>query len=842
MSNWIKKAVNPKHKGYCTPMTKSTCTPRRKALARTFKKHHGFHQDGGATIDNTAVKKPIVQPLGINVLPKYKDDEQTLNLKKFSGYPQYIDTMGYLNNIQMLMMHGNPNLNEIPIGKRSNFDSNTNTINITPSLDAFYGELAHAEQLKAMGSKKMNAKLNTDYANNAYQNSQYTNPQTLEYNAHTVLQPQLRQQAMNLWMNSNHKEYGINYEFKSGGFKLNPNHAGWCTPMSKSTCTGKRRQFAINAKNHFKKQAEGGSINNTGYLEGADTVDNDFNIIPSNHITTQGMAFPIVANGQILHPNTGDYMFNTSHVMEYPLRGQRSKKNRMQAGGNLKFPDTIQNQAYMRDLMTAALQSGKPLNELPQETGVRSSLLANAQMLYGQPIAQKLYSSINIFNQDPGSLQLSPDARATRYFDTLGNDPDIQSIRQSMKSFGSGIQSNINNTPVQQIQQMSAAPIAKRRRGGRMQIGGQFTPSGSKVDASTWAMDSNTNIQAPVGNTQNYTYDPTQTTATFQGQQTQTSPVQGRGNISPLGALSSTLLPLNVILGKLAETNEWKQNENYRLNQNNPLSTLGYNDGQSDGVKYGYSSYMRGGRTCKTGYCMGGSTGKKYQDGGDTFEPDEFDQLDDQGTHEAEQVPDNQQLLENNDLSDEAEYQMALKAASESSNTYNSIMSEPSQQFDYNLNQDDGDTNFTLRPSSSSPLRGSNNSENAFNYLLSKGLPDHAAAGIVGNLSVESNGVDPRSFNPNDLGKPSYGIAQWRGPRLTALKNYAASSGKDVGDLHTQLDYLLQEAGQRGDLKHLMNTSSAEEAAYVFGKKFERPADASANWQKRQKIARGLIK
>lgn len=46
---WIQKAVNPKHKGYCTPMTKKTCTPRRKALARTFKKHHGFHKkdDGG---------------------------------------------------------------------------------------------------------------------------------------------------------------------------------------------------------------------------------------------------------------------------------------------------------------------------------------------------------------------------------------------------------------------------------------------------------------------------------------------------------------------------------------------------------------------------------------------------------------------------------------------------------------------------------------------------------------------------------------------------------------------------------------------------------------------------
>ena len=35
--NWIRKAVNPAHKGFCTPMTKKTCTPKRKALARRFK-------------------------------------------------------------------------------------------------------------------------------------------------------------------------------------------------------------------------------------------------------------------------------------------------------------------------------------------------------------------------------------------------------------------------------------------------------------------------------------------------------------------------------------------------------------------------------------------------------------------------------------------------------------------------------------------------------------------------------------------------------------------------------------------------------------------------------------
>jgi len=35
---WLQKAINPKHKGFCTPMTKKTCTPQRKALAKRFKK------------------------------------------------------------------------------------------------------------------------------------------------------------------------------------------------------------------------------------------------------------------------------------------------------------------------------------------------------------------------------------------------------------------------------------------------------------------------------------------------------------------------------------------------------------------------------------------------------------------------------------------------------------------------------------------------------------------------------------------------------------------------------------------------------------------------------------
>lgn len=52
------------------------------------------------------------------------------------------------------------------------------------------------------------------------------------------------------------------------GFKLNPKHKGWCTPITKSTCTGKRKTFALNAKRHFKKKADGGNIvNNPNRVE-----------------------------------------------------------------------------------------------------------------------------------------------------------------------------------------------------------------------------------------------------------------------------------------------------------------------------------------------------------------------------------------------------------------------------------------------------------------------------------------------------------------------------------------------------------------------------------------------
>lgn len=42
--NWIQNVVDPEHKDYCTPLSKPTCTPKRKALAMRFKK--GIKNEG----------------------------------------------------------------------------------------------------------------------------------------------------------------------------------------------------------------------------------------------------------------------------------------------------------------------------------------------------------------------------------------------------------------------------------------------------------------------------------------------------------------------------------------------------------------------------------------------------------------------------------------------------------------------------------------------------------------------------------------------------------------------------------------------------------------------------
>ena len=114
------------------------------------------------------------------------------------------------------------------------------------------------------------------------------------------------------------------------------------------------------------------------------------------------------------------------------------------------------------------------------------------------------------------------------------------------------------------------------------------------------------------------------------------------------------------------------------------------------------------------------------------------------------------------------------------------------------------------------------NAKQALNFFISKGLSQHQAAGIVGNLLHES------SLNT--------------GIRGDGGKAFAKSKGTSITDFNTQLEYVWQELNSTESkaLKALKNTSNVEDATQVFSKLYERPGDAKMS--SRIRYAKSLFK
>lgn len=138
------------------------------------------------------------------------------------------------------------------------------------------------------------------------------------------------------------------------------------------------------------------------------------------------------------------------------------------------------------------------------------------------------------------------------------------------------------------------------------------------------------------------------------------------------------------------------------------------------------------------------------------------------------------------------------------------------------------------------------NADYAFHWLVNHGYAPHQAAGIVGNLTQESN-VNP-DVKPGDNGT-AFGIAQWRGPRLQGLQQFAQQNGQDWRSLDAQLGYLDHELRttekSSGDaLRAAPDVRSATRA--VIG--FERPRgytpdnpEAGDGWQNRFNVAQSFV-
>lgn len=135
-------------------------------------------------------------------------------------------------------------------------------------------------------------------------------------------------------------------------------------------------------------------------------------------------------------------------------------------------------------------------------------------------------------------------------------------------------------------------------------------------------------------------------------------------------------------------------------------------------------------------------------------------------------------------------------------------------------------------------LSGNNNLEKVYNYMLSKGLTDFQAAGIVGNISQESGGnplnaqVGPDTKDPSIFGTAvgvgkAWGLIQWdAGGRAIQYAKQAGITGP-IYELATQLDIVwwhmnnTTPTGASGFLSDLKATKTVEEATLLYEQKME---------------------
>ena len=142
--------------------------------------------------------------------------------------------------------------------------------------------------------------------------------------------------------------------------------------------------------------------------------------------------------------------------------------------------------------------------------------------------------------------------------------------------------------------------------------------------------------------------------------------------------------------------------------------------------------------------------------------------------------------------------------------------------------------------------------ETIWNALLKATSNPFAAAGIMGNLEAES-GLNPINLNGagnSALGMTddeyteavdsgtytadqfindgrAYGLAQWcYSTRKAMLLNYAIGKGTSIGNLETQLSFLIEEMQSYKDLWNtLINTTSVKEASDAVLLQYEKPAN-----------------
>ena len=150
-------------------------------------------------------------------------------------------------------------------------------------------------------------------------------------------------------------------------------------------------------------------------------------------------------------------------------------------------------------------------------------------------------------------------------------------------------------------------------------------------------------------------------------------------------------------------------------------------------------------------------------------------------------------------------------------------------------------------------LRGKDNAERIWNFFLDEGFSIYGIAAFMGNLFAES-GLDPKNLQNScekrldytDAGYTAavdngtyknfandgagYGLPQFTFPsRKEAFYKYAKAAGKSIGDLETQLLFMVEE--MKKDFKSvysaLKTASDVKTTSDLVLKKYEAPKDQS---------------
>lgn len=142
-------------------------------------------------------------------------------------------------------------------------------------------------------------------------------------------------------------------------------------------------------------------------------------------------------------------------------------------------------------------------------------------------------------------------------------------------------------------------------------------------------------------------------------------------------------------------------------------------------------------------------------------------------------------------------------------------------------------------PATLEPLAApSESAQITYDFFRGINYSDAAARGILGNIIVESANFKPEIVqltSGGDLDGNSYGICQWRGPRVTGDKGLYSFAkdpvlnpgGLNPGNLMTQLKFVEYELNINPALGKagLFKCTTPAQAAVHFMRKFEIPAD-----------------